>query len=51
MWQRAETFSRRLHETLSGYAEDSRLHAPQSSALSGAAGRNVLNAAYLVPRA
>lgn len=50
MWQRAETFSRRLHETLSGCAEDFRLHAPQSSVLSGAAGRNVLNAAYLVPR-
>ncbi|GAA3819887.1 GvpL/GvpF family gas vesicle protein [Streptomyces phyllanthi] len=50
MWQQAETFARRLHETLSGRAEDFRLHAPQNSALSGAAGRNVLNAAYLVPR-
>lgn len=50
MWQRAEAFSRRLHETLSGHAEDFRLHAPQSPALSQAVGRNVLNAAYLVPR-
>ncbi|MFI1721465.1 GvpL/GvpF family gas vesicle protein [Streptomyces sp. NPDC020489] len=50
-WQRAEAFASRLHETLSDYAEDSRLHAPQNSALSGATGRNVLNAAYLVPRA
>ncbi|GAB2892697.1 GvpL/GvpF family gas vesicle protein [Streptomyces deserti] len=50
MWQRAERFASRLHETLSSFAEDSRLHAPQNPALSGAAGRNVLNAAYLVPR-
>ncbi|MER6346798.1 GvpL/GvpF family gas vesicle protein [Streptomyces sp. NPDC001595] len=49
-WQKAETFATRLHETLSAYAEDSRLHAPQNPALSGAAGQNVLNAAYLVPR-
>ncbi|HET9382023.1 MAG TPA: GvpL/GvpF family gas vesicle protein, partial [Streptomyces sp.] len=27
-----------------------RLHNPQNGALSGASGRNVLNAAYLVPR-
>ncbi|KUO19996.1 GvpL/GvpF family gas vesicle protein [Streptomyces dysideae] len=51
LWQRVERFASRLHGTLSSYAEDSRLHAPQNSALSGAAGRNVLNAAYLVPRA
>ncbi|MFF4269364.1 GvpL/GvpF family gas vesicle protein [Streptomyces sp. NPDC001536] len=50
VWQRAEAFASRLHETLSGYAEDSRLHAPQNATLSGAAGRNLLNAAYLVPR-
>lgn len=50
MWQKAETFARRLHETLSGRAEDFRLHAPQNPTLSGSAGRNVLNAAYLVPR-
>lgn len=50
-WQRAEAFAGRLHETLSARAEDSRLHNPQNGALSGAAGRNILNAAYLVPRA
>ncbi|MGW0083841.1 GvpL/GvpF family gas vesicle protein [Streptomyces sp. NPDC003393] len=51
VWQRAEAFATRLHEKLSAFAEDSRLHAPQNAALSGTAGRNVLNAAYLVPRA
>jgi hypothetical protein len=50
LWQRAEEFATRLHRTLGEYAEDARLHAPQNPALSGAAGRNVLNAAYLVPR-
>jgi hypothetical protein len=50
-WQKAESFANRLHATLSSYAEDSRLHAPQNAALSGVPGRNVLNAAYLVPRA
>jgi hypothetical protein len=50
MWEKAEAFANRLHATLSSFAEDSRLHAPQNSALSGASGRNVLNAAYLVPR-
>ncbi|GHG87285.1 GvpL/GvpF family gas vesicle protein [Streptomyces lanatus] len=51
VWQRATEFAGRLHEKLSAFAEDSRLHAPQSAALSGASGQNVLNAAYLVPRA
>lgn len=51
VWQKAAAFSGRLHETLSAFAEDSRLHAPQSAALSGASGQNMLNAAYLVPRA
>ncbi|MDQ0810095.1 hypothetical protein QFZ63_001809 [Streptomyces sp. B3I7] len=50
-WQKVEEFARRLHETLSAQAEDSRLHAPQNPQLSGASGRNVLNAAYLVSRA
>ncbi|ELP68181.1 GvpL/GvpF family gas vesicle protein [Streptomyces turgidiscabies] len=49
-WRGAETFAAELHSTLSGCAEDHRLHAPQNSALSGASGQNVLNAAYLVPR-
>ncbi|GAA3850456.1 GvpL/GvpF family gas vesicle protein [Streptomyces coacervatus] len=48
--EQAETFASRLHKTLSSYAEDSRLHAPQNSVPSGAPVRNVLNAAYLVPR-
>ncbi|QOV34361.1 GvpL/GvpF family gas vesicle protein [Streptomyces ferrugineus] len=51
VWQHATAFAGRLHEKLSAFAEDSRLHAPQSAALSGASGQNVLNAAYLVPRA
>ncbi|BBC39039.1 hypothetical protein SGFS_103330 [Streptomyces graminofaciens] len=49
-WQRVEHFAGRLHTTLSAHAEAARLHPPQNAALSGAAGRNVLNAAYLVPR-
>ncbi|KMS76824.1 gas vesicle protein [Streptomyces viridochromogenes] len=51
VWQKAAAFAGRLHETLSAFAEDSRLHAPQNAALSGASGQNMLNAAYLVPRA
>ncbi|MEY9995670.1 hypothetical protein ABIE67_007702 [Streptomyces sp. V4I8] len=51
VWQKAAAFAGRLHETLSAFAEDSRLHAPQNTALSGASGQNMLNAAYLVPRA
>ncbi|MFJ5773017.1 GvpL/GvpF family gas vesicle protein [Streptomyces sp. NPDC093094] len=50
-WRRAEEFANGLHRTLSAHAEEVRLHAPQNPALSGAAGQNVLNAAYLVPRA
>ncbi|WNM33530.1 GvpL/GvpF family gas vesicle protein [Streptomyces sp. Li-HN-5-11] len=50
LWQKAENFATRLHDKLSAFAEDSRLHAPQNATISGAAGRNVLNAAYLVPR-
>lgn len=51
VWQKATAVAGRLHEKLSAFAEDSRLHAPQSATLSGASGQNVLNAAYLVPRA
>ncbi|WP_109004916.1 GvpL/GvpF family gas vesicle protein [Streptomyces rishiriensis] len=50
-WQRAERFAGRLHASLSAHADGARLHAPQNSALSKAPGQNVLNAAYLVPRA
>lgn len=49
--RQAEEFAGRLHDTLSRQAEESRLHAPQDSALSGARGRNLLDGAYLVPRA
>ncbi|MFE5921386.1 GvpL/GvpF family gas vesicle protein [Streptomyces sp. NPDC002285] len=51
VWQKATALAGRLHEKLSAFAEDSRLHAPQSATLSGASGQNMLNAAYLVPRA
>ncbi|MEZ7004362.1 GvpL/GvpF family gas vesicle protein [Streptomyces sp. AD55] len=50
LWSRAEEFATGLHASLSARADDARLHAPQNPALSGAAGRNVLNAAYLVRR-
>ncbi|WP_367047436.1 GvpL/GvpF family gas vesicle protein [Streptomyces sp. Je 1-332] len=50
MWESAEKFAHRLHDTLCEGAEDARLHAPQNSALSKETGRNVLNAAYLVSR-
>ncbi|MEH0574419.1 GvpL/GvpF family gas vesicle protein [Streptomyces sp. B21-108] len=50
-WQRAERFAGRLHATLSAHADDARLHPPQNPALSKVSGPNVLNAAYLVPRA
>ncbi|MEV6177863.1 GvpL/GvpF family gas vesicle protein [Streptomyces sp. NPDC052016] len=50
-WQRAERFAGRLHTLLSEHADAARLHPPQNSALSRASGQNVLNAAYLVPRA
>jgi hypothetical protein len=50
-WQRAERFAGRLHSLLSEHADAARLHPPQNSALSRASGQNVLNAAYLVPRA
>ncbi|MFC8569316.1 GvpL/GvpF family gas vesicle protein [Streptomyces sp. NPDC057245] len=50
LWSRAEEFATDLHRTLSDRADDARLHAPQNPRLSGAAGRNVLNAAYLVRR-
>ncbi|CAM5535245.1 GvpL/GvpF family gas vesicle protein [Streptomyces aurantiogriseus] len=49
-WLRAERFAGRLHSLLSAHADAARLHPPQNAALSRAAGQNVLNAAYLVPR-
>ncbi|MER6953332.1 MULTISPECIES: GvpL/GvpF family gas vesicle protein [unclassified Streptomyces] len=49
--QRAERFAGRLHTALSAHAEDVRLRPPQASVLAEACGQNLLNAAYLVPRA
>ncbi|MBO1330256.1 GvpL/GvpF family gas vesicle protein [Streptomyces sp. VRA16 Mangrove soil] len=50
VWRRAEGFAQDLHDRLTRRAEEARLHPPQNSELSGASGRNVLNAAYLVDR-
>ncbi|MFF8828291.1 GvpL/GvpF family gas vesicle protein [Streptomyces sp. NPDC015131] len=49
-WQRADAVCRRLHQELAGRAEAATVHRPQDTRLSGAAGVNVLNAAYLVDR-
>ncbi|MFI2203240.1 GvpL/GvpF family gas vesicle protein [Streptomyces sp. NPDC020192] len=46
-----EAFARSLHERLAGRAEDCRVHALQPGPAPGPAARNVLDAAYLVPRA
>ncbi|WAX76899.1 GvpL/GvpF family gas vesicle protein [Streptomyces sp. KMM 9044] len=51
--QQAEVLANRLFEALSGYAEDSRPRASRDPALRGddpTPGRNVLDAAFLVPR-
>ncbi|MBI0298566.1 GvpL/GvpF family gas vesicle protein [Streptomyces sp. PRKS01-29] len=49
-WGDTEEGARLAHDTLSGLAEQSRLHPPQDPRLSGISDRNVLNAAYLVRR-
>ncbi|MEU1805242.1 GvpL/GvpF family gas vesicle protein [Streptomyces sp. NPDC019937] len=49
-WGRTEEGARRVHETLAALAEGARLHPPQDVRLSGEPDRNVLNAAYLLPR-
>ncbi|GHF59999.1 gas vesicle protein [Streptomyces mashuensis] len=48
--QRVDEAARTLHATLATLAEDTRLYPPQNPRLSRQPGRNVLNAAYLVPR-
>ncbi|MFC7303318.1 GvpL/GvpF family gas vesicle protein [Streptomyces monticola] len=48
--ERADAFADRLHAELTRHAEATRLHAPQNPSLTRESGRNVLNAAYLVPR-
>jgi hypothetical protein len=47
----AGEFARTLHERLSRYAEDSRLHPPPKASPTGAPERNLFCAAYLVARA
>ncbi|MFG3256968.1 GvpL/GvpF family gas vesicle protein [Streptomyces sp. NPDC048172] len=47
----AERLADALHAALAREAEDVRLHRAQNPKLSGAPGRNLLNAAYLVPGA
>lgn len=49
-WQSAAVVARALHTELTGRARATRLHRPQQAKLSGTAGQNILNAAYLVPR-
>lgn len=48
--EHTEEGARRVHEALTALAEGARLHPPQDVRLSGEADRNVLNAAYLIPR-
>ncbi|MFJ5260401.1 GvpL/GvpF family gas vesicle protein [Streptomyces sp. NPDC088387] len=47
----AEDFSARLHTALSGQSDASHTYPLRNRAPDGTGGRNVLNAAYLVPRA
>ena len=51
MWENADRFARRLHEHPLGVRRGHPAARPAEPALSGRPGRNVLNAAYLVPRA
>ena len=48
-WQQTAAAVERVDAALGAYALDRSHHRPQSAQLSGAAGDNVLNAAYLVP--
>ncbi|GHG51047.1 GvpL/GvpF family gas vesicle protein [Streptomyces griseocarneus] len=48
--RREDEAARGIHTTLTALAQETRLHPPQNPRLSGQAGRNVLNAAYLVRR-
>jgi hypothetical protein len=51
VWRQAETFAQRLHDQLSQHSVETRIHPPQNPELAKSSGRNVLNGAYLVPRA
>ncbi|MEV4742105.1 GvpL/GvpF family gas vesicle protein [Streptomyces sp. NPDC049555] len=48
--RRAEETAHAIHAALTALAEETRLYPPQHTGLSGRPGRNLLNAAYLVPR-
>jgi hypothetical protein len=48
-WRNAAAAAERIDTTLRAHAADSSHHRPQSAHLTGAAGHNILNAAYLVP--
>ncbi len=49
-WRLAEAAAHEVHVALAAAAERTRQHPPQDARLSGEPGRNLLNAAYLVPR-
>lgn len=48
-WRNAAAAAERVDTALGAYALDRSPHRPQPAQLSGAAGHNILNAAYLVP--
>jgi hypothetical protein len=50
-WRHAATAAGRVDAALGARALDRNYHRPQPAQLSGASGRNILNAAYLVPTA
>ncbi|MGK5732127.1 GvpL/GvpF family gas vesicle protein [Streptomyces sp. URMC 124] len=49
-WRHVDEAARGIHAALATLAEETRLYPPQNPRLTGRPGRNVLNAAYLVPR-
>ncbi|MEU6394014.1 GvpL/GvpF family gas vesicle protein [Streptomyces sp. NPDC046939] len=51
IWRKAETFAQELHDRLAERSVETRVHPPQNPELAKTSGRNVLNGAYLVPRA
>ncbi|MFE5870907.1 GvpL/GvpF family gas vesicle protein [Streptomyces roseifaciens] len=49
-WRHVDEAARGIHAALATLAEETRRYPPQNPRLTGHPGRNVLNAAYLVPR-
>ncbi|GGY02022.1 GvpL/GvpF family gas vesicle protein [Streptomyces hiroshimensis] len=49
-WRHVDEAARGIHAALATLAEETRLYPPQNPRFTGHPGRNVLNAAYLVPR-